>query len=389
MTAPPAVGGPSNAAGAVLVHGARLLDAHGFRDGWLLLRDGRIEAGGDGDPPEGHRGERIDATGGVLVPGLLDLHLHGGGGRSFDEAADAAAVAVLAAHRERGTTGTLASLVSAPIDELERSLLRFAALAEREQGILGVHLEGPFLSPSRAGAHALEALCEPTADRVDRLLSAGRGVLRSVTLAPELPGGLDAVQRFAEAGVLVGVGHTEADYDLTRAAFRRGARFLTHAMNAMPGLGHRAPGPVAAALDDREAVLELILDGEHVHPALARLLFAAAPGRIALVTDAMAGAAAGDGDYLLGGLEVTVRSGRATLAGTATLAGSTLTTSAALRGAIRAGIDPADAVAALTTVPGRLLGEGDRRLLRPGSDAGVVLLDGDWAVRRVWPVSGR
>jgi N-acetylglucosamine-6-phosphate deacetylase len=221
---------------------------------------------------------------------------------------------------------------------------------------------------------------------LDGLLEAAAGTLRQITIAPELPGALESIDTLVAAGVVVAVGHTEADADTARAAFDRGATLLTHAFNAMPGIHHRQPGPVVAALRDERVTLELILDGHHVHPDVARIALREAPGRVALVTDAMAAAGAADGDYALGELNVSVRDGLAVLSGTSTLAGSTLTQDAALRNAIHlVGMDPAAAVAALTAVPARVLGLGDRfGRLAPGYAADLVVLDPDWRVRGVW-----
>ncbi len=194
-----------------------------------------------------------------------------------------------------------------------------------------------------------------------------------------------------EAGVTVAVGHTMADEVLARRAFDAGARILTHAFNAMPGIHHRAPGPVVAAFNDERVTLELILDGMHVHPSVARLAFDAAPGRIALVTDAMAAAGSDDGEYTLGSREVTVRDGLATLSGTTTIAGSTLTQDAALRLAVTdARVPPLDAVTALTLTPARALGLEHRHgLLSPGFAADAVLLDHSWQVTDVWAAGER
>jgi N-acetylglucosamine-6-phosphate deacetylase len=183
----------------------------------------------------------------------------------------------------------------------------------------------------------------------------------------------------------VAVGHTDADHDRSMQAFDAGARLLTHAFNAMPPMHHRAPGPLGAALSDHLVTLEIVLDGHHVHPAVVTVVFAAAPGRIAFVTDAMAAAGVGDGDYRLGGLDVVVRGGRATLGDDGPLAGSTLTQDAALRMAIGPGITPVDAVTALTATPARALGMHDRLgRIAPGFAADVVVLDRDWHVQRVW-----
>lgn len=285
----------------------------------------------------------------------VDLHCHGALGHSFDDADLERLVAAVAFHRAHGTSTLLLSLVSAPIDRLEERLREIRAMLPALPGVAGVHLEGPFLADSRRGAHDPRALVAPTAEAVDRLLSAADGILRQVTIAPELPGAMQAIDRLVSAGVIVAVGHTQADHDTAAAAFDRGARLLTHAFNAMPGLGHRAPGPVGAALERDHVILEVIADGIHVHPVVIRTMFAAAPSRIALVTDAMSATGLGDGPYRLGGLEVEVEDGRPVLAGTDTLAGSTLTMERAIEVTTAAGVPFDLARAAASTVPARLL----------------------------------
>lgn len=372
----------------LIVHSTRRIDAAGTTDDvWLLAVDGAVAASGTGD---GWRrvarpgDEVVDARGLLTVPGFIDLHVHGGGGRGFDEGAGGIA-AGLALHRSHGTTRSLVSLVSAPIDELESSLDVVASLMRSDPLVLGAHLEGPFLAPTRRGAHDASALLAPSPALVTRLLEAGRGALAQVTVAPELEGGLSAVERFSGAGVVVAVGHTETDAATTRQAFDRGARLVTHVFNAMPGIGHRSPGPIPVALGDERVTLELVLDGEHVAADVARLAFAAAPGRVALVTDAMPAVGAGDGSYRIGALDVDVRQGVARLSGTTTLAGSTLTLDAAVRRAVGLGLGLQAAVAAVTTVPARVLGrDGDLGLLREGYRADIVMLDESLQVRRVW-----
>lgn len=368
----------------IVVHGAVLIDGDGRREGWVRTEGAVIAQTGTGDGWRGALTPRtrvVDAAGAVLAPGFIDLHGHGGAGVGYDEDRDPAAA--LALHRSHGTTRQVLSLVAAPIDAQERSLGRIADLVARDPLVLGAHLEGPYLAPTRRGAHDLAALTPPTAQLVARQLAAARGALRMVTLAPELPGADDAQRLFQEAGVVVAVGHTDADYETALAAFGRGARVLTHAFNAMPPLGHRAPGPVMAAVD-AGAVLELILDGVHVHPAVAGALFRLAPDRVALVTDAMPATGCGDGTHRLGGLGVTVRGGEARLTGSGTLAGSTLTQDAALRLAVtRLGVDPVRAIAGLTSVPAGVLGRSDLGALRAGCRADLVLLDTEWSARLV------
>jgi N-acetylglucosamine-6-phosphate deacetylase len=369
-----------------LLHSARRIDARGeLDDAWLLLDGDLIAATGTGRATAPDADLVVDLEGAVITPGFLDLHGHGGGGFAVDDGGDAL-VGTLATHRAHGTTRSVLSLVANPVPRLAESLREIAELTAHDPLVLGSHLEGPFLSPAKPGAHAPEYLIAPDPASVDALLEAGLGTLRQITIAPELPGGLDAVRRFTDEGVVVAVGHTDADAATTAAAFDAGARLLTHAFNAMNGIHHRAPGPVIAAIDDERVTLELVLDGLHVDPAVARLLFDSAPGRVALITDAMAAAGSADGDYALGSLNVTVRDGLALLSGTQTIAGSTLTQDRALRLAIeRVGLDPADAVAALTIVPAGVLGLDDELgILDTGYAADVVVFDASWTVQRVW-----
>ncbi|GIG54718.1 N-acetylglucosamine-6-phosphate deacetylase [Demequina activiva] len=286
---------------------------------------------------------------------LTDIHCHGGGGHAFGETLEGT-LAAAAAHRGSGTGGVVASFVSLSLESTRAQLDVMRAAMRRDPSILGVHLEGPFLSPRRKGAHDPAALAAPEEPLVSALLEAGDEVLRQITIAPELPGALEAIERFAAAGVTVAVGHTEADASLAREAFDAGARLLTHAFNAMPGIGARAIGPAGAALADERVALEVIADGIHVDPGLIAAMFRAAPGRVVLVTDAMAAAASADGDYVLGTLPVEVRDGRALIAGTDTLAGSTLTLTRAIEVCVQAGVPREDAVSAASEVPRRVLG---------------------------------
>lgn len=374
-----------------VIHSARLIEGgDDTTDAWVRVEHGRITARGAGDgwrDAAAGADEIIDAgdvagPGAVLTPGFIDIHGHGGGGAAHDDGVEAIRTA-RELHRAHGTTRSVISLVTAGIDDLAERVSRIADLAEADAAILGSHLEGPFLDPGHHGAHDPGLLIEPTPAAVDRLLEAGRGTVRQITIAPELPGALAAIERIAGAGAAAAVGHTDADADAARRAFDAGATILTHAFNAMRGLHHRAPGPIGAATGDGRVILEVIADGVHLDPEIVRIAFAAAPGRIALVTDAMAAAGAADGAYLLGALEVRVDAGVARLSD-GTIAGSTLTQDAALRTAVAAGIALADAVAALTSTPARAIGRPDLGTLAVGAPADAVLLDADLRVRRVW-----
>jgi N-acetylglucosamine-6-phosphate deacetylase len=350
--------------------------------GWVAVRGGRITAVGAGEPPAGNV---VDAAGRWVVPGFVDIHCHGGAGEAFGSAGPDGAARAVAAHRRHGTTTMLASLVSRPVPELAEEVAALAELAE--DGLVdGIHLEGPFLSAARCGAHDPAVLRPPDPASVDALLAAGRGHVRMVTLAPELDGAVDAVRRLVDAGVLAAVGHTDATEAQVRPAVDAGATVGTHLFNGMRPLHHREPGPIGVLLDDERVTVELICDLVHVHPTALRLAARhAAPERTVLITDAISATGIGDGVYDLGGLRVSVRDGVPTLDGGGSLAGSTLTMDAAFRNLVHGcGLTVADAVAASATRPAALLGLADRTgALRPGLAADLVLLDADLRPVRV------
>ena len=375
--------------GSLVIHSARLVDDGAIIEGaWVRIEHSRVTARGVGDT-WGPADEIVDATviagpDAVLTPGFIDIHGHGGAGASFDDGVDAIRTA-RALHREHGTTRAVVSLVTAPLDDLARRVADIADLMETDADILGSHLEGPFLDPAHHGAHEPTLLRDPVAADVSRLLESGRGTIRQVTIAPELPGGLDAIRLIVDAGAAAAVGHTSADAAMAVAAFEAGASVLTHAFNAMPGIHHRAPGPVLAAAADHRVVLEAIADDVHLDPHIVKLVFDSAPGRIALITDAMAAAGSADGHYDLGAVSVTVKDGIARADDTGSIAGSTLTQDVALRRAVAAGATLTEAVRALTETPARAIGHADRLgRLDDGYVGDAVLLDAQLRVVRVW-----
>ncbi|MFF3503623.1 N-acetylglucosamine-6-phosphate deacetylase [Streptomyces sp. NPDC003247] len=326
----------------------------------------------------------IDARGHWLVPGFVDLHNHGGGGASFSGPAEDVLRAVRT-HRRHGTTTLVASTVTDDMDLLVRQAGLLSELAEQGD-IAGIHFEGPFISPCRKGAHSEKLLRDPDPAQVRKLVDAARGRAKMLTLATELPGGLDSVRLLVEHGVIAAVGHTDATYEQTVEAIEAGATVATHLFNAMPVLGHRAPGPIAALLEDERVTVELINDGVHLHPAALELAFRhAGAGRVAFITDAMDAAGSADGRYLLGPLEVEVSEGVARLVDGGSIAGSTLTLDRAFRRAVTVDRLPVeDVVEALSATPARLLGVDDRvGSLEPGKDADLVLLDEDFALKGV------
>lgn len=309
-----------------LIHSARLFDGETtVENGWLLF-DETVLASGTGEDWQQQTAIRIiDAKGALISPGLIDSHTHGANGFAVEDGAEAMRQ-ILDFEEQHGSRSVILSLVSNSIDELCHSLVQANAVAKFDNRLLGIHLEGPFLSHSHKGAHNPEILQVPTVDAVARLLSSGNGLVRSITLAPELTSE-HIVKMLLEAGVKICVGHTDADYQVASQAFADGATVLTHAFNGMRSIHHREPGPVLAAIDSPNVWLELIADGVHVAPTVARLL---PSDKLILVTDAMAAAGKGDGNYSLGALEVDVVAGVARVK-TGSIAGSTLTIDAAVR----------------------------------------------------------
>ncbi|MEU6610811.1 N-acetylglucosamine-6-phosphate deacetylase [Streptomyces shenzhenensis] len=364
---------------STVLAGARVVLPTGIvTDGRVIVEGTRIATASPADA------EVIDVRGHWLVPGFVDVHNHGGGGASFSGTADEILTAVRT-HRLHGTTTLVASTVTDDMDFLVKQAGLLSELAEQGD-LAGIHFEGPFISPCRKGAHSEELLRDPDPQEVRRLIDAGRGRTRMVTLAAELPGGIDSVRLLAEHGVIAAVGHTDATYEQTVQAIDAGATVATHLFNAMPPLGHRSPGPVAALLADERVTVELINDGTHLHPAALELAFRhAGAGRVAFITDAMDAAGIGDGRYMLGPLEVEVSDGVARLVQGGSIAGSTLTLDRAFKRAVTVDRLPVpDVVAALSTNPARLLGLADRvGSLEPGKDADLVLLDEDFDVKGV------
>ncbi|OEV04963.1 N-acetylglucosamine-6-phosphate deacetylase [Streptomyces oceani] len=387
----------SGTARRTVLTGARTVLPDGVTEDVTLTVEGAvITAHGPGraadsaaGPPAGPAADpacaSYDLTGHWLLPGFVDTHVHGGGGTSFSTDVAEEARRVIHTHRRHGTTTMVASTVTGDLDDLARQAGALSELVEQGD-LAGLHFEGPFISADRCGAHEPTLLRDPDPADVRKLIDAARGTARMMTLAPELPGGLESVRLLVEHGVIAAIGHTDASYDTTRAAVDAGASVATHLFNAMPGLGHRAPGPIAALLADERITVELINDGTHLHPAVLQLAFRhAGAERVAFITDAMSATGVGDGPYTLGPMRVEVRDGVARLADTGSIAGSTLTLDQAFRRAVTVdGLSVPDTVRALCGNPARLLGVADRvGSLEVGKDADLVVLDAEFALAGV------
>jgi len=355
-----------------------------LRPGWIEVSDGRVHAVGAG---VASRPADRDLGPVTVVPGFVDTHLHGGGGANFSTASHADTSAAVALHRRHGTTTLFASLVTAGPAELLRQV-RELADDVRTGLIAGIHVEGPWISAKRCGAHQPSLMRDPDPAEIDRVLDAGGGAIRMVTVAPERNGAVAAIRNIVDSGAVAAVGHTEATYEQTRAAIAAGATVGTHLFNAMRPIDRREPGPIVALLEDDRVTVELITDGVHVAPAIYRhVTRAAGPDRVSLVTDAMAATGMTDGVYHLGPLAVDVVAGVARVAGTDIIAGSTATMDEVFRFAVtHSGFRGDEALMAAVRQasinPARAQGLPCMGLV-PGATADLVVLDSDLAVTGV------
>ena len=359
--------------------------------GYVRVTGDRVAEVGGGAPP----GVPDLALGsGYLVPGLIDLQVNGCFGVNLADVEPAGWTRVVRRLPGTGTTAFLPTFVTAPVGELCEALRRAAGLvADPPAGahVLGVHMEGPFLAGARAGAHRRDWIVPPTPEAVAGLLAAGAGTLRIVTLAPEVEGGLAAVATLVSAGVVASVGHSDATARQVAAAADAGARMVTHLFNAQRPLHHREPGVVGQALTDPRLTCGLIADLSHVAAPACAIAFAAAPGRICLVTDASAATGMPPGRYRLGGKTVEVGEGddRAPRLADGTLAGSSLRLDRAVANAVAVGVGLAEAVAAATRIPADVLGRPDLGRLEPGAAADLVWLGDDLRTKATWVAGQR
>jgi N-acetylglucosamine-6-phosphate deacetylase len=333
------------------------------------------------------------ATGLTVVPGFVDVHIHGAGGHDVMEAEPRALDRITSTLARHGTTSMLATTVTAPVEDTCRSLEGIAQYIRSKEGkgngllaaeILGIHLEGPFISPVRRGVHPLEAIAQPSIEIFNRFLIASGGLVKILTLAPELPGAMELIEAAVASRIVIGMGHTDADYDQGRAAIRAGARHTVHTYNAMRPFLHRDPGILGAIMTDPEVTAEIIADGIHVAVAAVQVLLGAKGfDSVLLVSDGIGATGMPDGDYRLGNFEVNVKGGVARNA-EGKLAGSTLTLDRAIRNVVAYGVPLLEAVRMATVMPARRVGlAGKKGVIAPGADADIVALTPDLRVAAV------
>ncbi|HET9994356.1 MAG TPA: N-acetylglucosamine-6-phosphate deacetylase [Candidatus Acidoferrum sp.] len=362
-------------------------------DAGILIREDVIEAIG---PRAGMTlpagAQEILATGKTAIPGFIDIHIHGAGGHDVMEASSAALRAVTSKVAEYGTTSLLATTVTASAEDtcwavegIARYITQQYESPELRAEVLGIHFEGPFISKERRGVHPAKWIQLPSVELLDRFLQAAAGNARLMTIAPEVMGAMPCIDAAQKAGLVISIGHTDANYEQARFAIARGARSATHTYNAMRPFSHRDPGVIGAVLTSPEINAELIADGVHVEEGAMKLLLQAKGAeRVILVSDGLSATGMPDGKYMLGDIEVIVSNG-VCRSSAGILAGSTLTLDRALRNIVNLGIPFSDAVRMLTLNPASLLGiEFKKGSLRVGADADILLLDEGLHVTGVW-----
>lgn len=377
---------------ALWIENIRIVTERGLVErGAVRVREDRIEAIVEGAAPRDAATDRVhDGDGALLIPGMIDVHIHGANGRDMMDGTAESVAEVSRACAKAGCTSFLATSVSSTIEDLLRFVDAVRHVVDHEPGALvaGIHAEGPYLNARRKGMQNEAHLRHPDLDEMARVLRHAGALLRMVTLAPELPGGLELTRFLHDRDVIVALAHSDATYEEAVAAFTLGASHVTHCFNGMRPIHHRDPGLVVAALENDGVSVQAIVDHVHLHPAIVRLLYRVkGAAGVVLITDALQAMGLGDGEYEFGGHHVTVREGVARLAD-GTLASSTVTMNEALRNTVQLGVPLVDAVRMASTTPADLLGLMSKGRIAEGADADLVLLNDNFEV--LWTmVEGR
>ncbi|MEH7381422.1 N-acetylglucosamine-6-phosphate deacetylase [Bacillus sp. JJ1533] len=364
-----------------VIRNIRLVENQELKWGSVLIRDGQIlEVGGE--KAQFTADAEIDGGGHLLIPGMIDVHIHGADGFDMMDGMVESVQAVSKACARTGCTSFLATSVSSTFEDLLQMIENVSEVEGNEQGaqIVGMHIEGPYLNVKRKGMQNERFLRHPDIEEMERILGKSNGLIKMVTLAPELPGGLQLIEFLKEKGIIASIAHSDATYEEAKQAFGCGASHVTHCFNGMRPIHHRDPGIVIAAFEESHVSVQAIVDYVHLHPAIVRLMYREkGASQMVLITDALQAMGMGDGTYLFGGHEVTVHNGVATL-GDGTLASSTVTLNEALAKTVEAGIPLSDAIRMATETPADILGLPRKGRIQAGADADLVLLNNDFDV---------
>jgi N-acetylglucosamine-6-phosphate deacetylase len=367
---------------AVLIRNVRLISGDELKTGSILVRNGRIESANYGEDCIAAADAEIDGNGQILIPGMIDVHIHGAEGFDMMDGTLRSVEAVSRVCAATGCTSFLATSVSSSLDELLQMISSVSQVIGREPGaqIAGIHIEGPYLNVKRKGMQNERYLRHPDIHEMELILQKSGSLIRMVTLAPELQGGIDMIEFLKDRGIIVSISHSDATYEEAKHAFRCGASHVTHCFNGMRPIHHRDPGLILAAFEESHVSVQAIVDDVHLHPAIVRLIYREkGADNMVLITDALQAMGMGDGMYLFGGHEVRVSHGIATLAD-GTLASSTVTMNEALAKTVRSGIPLKDAVTMATQTPAQVLGLINKGRIAPGADADLVLMNENFEI---------
>jgi N-acetylglucosamine-6-phosphate deacetylase len=367
----------------LLIRNVRLICDDELKLGSIFIRNGQIvSVNKDDDSFDYVADSEIDGNGNYLIPGMIDVHIHGADGFDMMDGTAQSVEAVSKACARTGCTSFLATSVSSSLEDLLTMISSVSQLVGKEPGaqIAGIHIEGPYLNVKRKGMQNERYLRHPNLEEMKFILRKSDSLIRMVTLAPELPGGLEMISFLKNQGIIAAIAHSDATYEEALEAFRIGASHVTHCCNGMRPIHHRDPGLVLAAFEEDHVSVQAIVDGIHLHPAMVRLLYREkGTDKMVLITDALQAMGMGDGTYLFGGHEVKVSQGVATLVD-GTLASSTVTMNLALAKTVQSGIPLRDAVVMATQTPADLLGLSNKGRIAPGADADLVLMNEEFEI---------
>jgi N-acetylglucosamine-6-phosphate deacetylase len=363
---------------SILIRNVRLIGDNVPKLVCVLIRNGQIESVlPDKEASVVSVDFEIDGNGYFLIPGMIDVHIHGAEGFDMMDGTIQSVEAVSQACAKTGCTSFLATSVSSSLDDLLTMITNVKELAGKEPGaqIIGIHVEGPYINVKRKGMQNERYLRHPDIGEMEKIIENAGSLLRMVTLAPELPGGLEMISYLKERGIIAALAHSDATYEEAKLAFQCGANHITHCFNAMRSIHHRDPGMIIAAFEESSVSVQAIVDDVHLHPAIVRLMYREkGPEKMVLITDALQAMGMGDGTYLFGGHEVSVVDRVAKL-NDGTLASSTVTMNEALAKTVQLGIPLKDAVRMATETPADILGLKHKGRIKPGADADLVLMN--------------